>query len=79
MRSTNAEISQQLGHRLGGHRGAPVGRVVDADGNLVGYFACSFLEREVVEYEDFDPSQALPHGDFRGLTTPRIASARFGG
>lgn len=35
-----------------------VQRVVDADGNLVGYFACTFLSRDVVEDPGFDPAAA---------------------
>jgi hypothetical protein len=36
----------------------PVQRVLDDDGNLVGYFACSFLTRDVVEDPNFDASTA---------------------
>ena len=36
----------------------PVLPVVDGDGTLIGYFGCSFLEREVVESENFDPASA---------------------
>ena len=36
----------------------PIQRVVDDEGNLVGYFACSFLPRDVVEDPDFDPDSA---------------------
>lgn len=34
----------------------PVQRVLDADGNLIGYFGCSFLPRPVVEDPNFDPA-----------------------
>lgn len=34
----------------------PVQRVVDEDGNLIGYFGCSFLPPDVVEDPDFDPA-----------------------
>lgn len=35
----------------------PVQAVYDESGELIGYFACRFLEREVVEAADFDPTQ----------------------
>lgn len=38
----------------------PLLPVEDEDGNLVGYFGCSFLERELVEADDFDPANACP-------------------
>jgi N-acetylneuraminic acid mutarotase len=34
----------------------PVQRVLDADGNLIGYFGCTFLPRPVVEDPNFDPT-----------------------
>lgn len=34
----------------------PIQRVLDEDGNLIGYFGCSFLLRDVVEDPDFDPT-----------------------
>lgn len=34
----------------------PVQRVLDEDGNLIGYFACTFLPRAVVEDPNFDPA-----------------------
>lgn len=36
----------------------PIQRVIDEDGNLVGYFACTFLSPDVVERPDFDPDSA---------------------
>ncbi len=36
----------------------PVQRVIDDDGDLVGYFVCTFLPRDIVESPDFDPSSA---------------------
>ncbi len=36
----------------------PIQRVIDDEGNLLGYFACSFLPRDVVESPDFDADSA---------------------
>ena len=38
----------------------PLLPVEDEDGNLVGYFGCSFLERGLVEADDFDSADACP-------------------